>query len=43
MWSQAADRVLADVGEGLAHGGTEHESADRFIEAGNIAVAKRGL
>lgn len=41
--SQPADRVLADVGEGLAHGSAEQEGADCFIDAGNIAVAERGL
>lgn len=40
---QPADRVLADVGEGLAHGGTEQERADCFVDAGDIAVAERGL
>lgn len=41
--SQPTDRVLADVGERLAHGGAEQEGANRFIDAGNVAVAERGL
>lgn len=35
---EAADGVLGDVGERLAHGGTEQEGADSLVNAGQVAA-----
>lgn len=36
-----ADRILGDVRQRLAHGGTENEGADGFVNAGNVAAERR--
>lgn len=36
-----ADRILGDVCQRLAHGGTENEGADGFVKAGNVAAERR--
>lgn len=35
---QAADGVLGDVGERLAHGGAKQEGADGLVNAGHVAA-----
>lgn len=38
MWPEAADGVLGNVGERLAHGGAKQEGADGLVNTGHIAA-----
>lgn len=38
VWPEAADGVLGNVGERLAHGGAKQEGADGLVNTGHIAA-----
>lgn len=42
MRPEPANRILGNVGQGLAHPGTEKEGANGFVNTGDVA-AERGF